>query len=77
VTPRSVRHRAAILASDLCGCYYCQQTFPPAAIEEWVDDGKTALCPKCGIDAVIGGAPTAEGLARLYRQWFGDGELVP
>jgi hypothetical protein len=33
--------------------------FPPSEIEEWIDTdehevGQTALCPKCGIDAVIG-----------------------
>jgi len=33
--------------------------FPPNQITEWVDadstgEGQTALCPKCGIDSVIG-----------------------
>ncbi len=27
-----------------------------AEINEWVDDDTTALCPKCGIDSVIGSA---------------------
>jgi len=38
--------------------FYCLSTFEPKDIEEWSDtDGQgepTALCPKCGIDAVIG-----------------------
>ena len=25
-------------------------------VEEWVDDGATALCPHCGVDAVLGSA---------------------
>ncbi|OWK39493.1 hypothetical protein FRUB_06056 [Fimbriiglobus ruber] len=38
-------------------------------------EGNTALCPKCGIDSVIGtgsGYPvTAEFLEQMYEKWFG------
>ena len=37
-----------------CGCYYCISRFSKQDIEQWVDDGQTALCPFCGIDSVIG-----------------------
>lgn len=55
----SSQHRSEIEASQLCGCFYCCSTFPPGDIVEWVDEdgggkGQTALCPKCGIDSVIG-----------------------
>src|SRR5262245_35069182 len=42
---RSIRHRAEIIASNLCGCFYCLSTFAPSEIAEWTDDGDTALCP--------------------------------
>jgi hypothetical protein len=59
-------HRDEVMASAACGCFYCQATFAPADIKDWVeeitdDQSKarelwTALCPKCGIDSVIGNA---------------------
>ncbi len=52
-------HRKEIEASNICGCFYCLAIFPSSSIEEWTDDdasgiGTTALCPKCGIDSVLG-----------------------
>ena len=41
---------------------------------EWIDDDNTALCPKCGIDSVIGtksGYPiTKEFLGQMQAHWF-------
>jgi hypothetical protein len=38
--------------------FYCKRTFLPTKIKGWCDknasNGPTALCPKCGIDSVIG-----------------------
>jgi hypothetical protein len=71
----SANHRAELLASELCGCFYCLATFAPAAIVEWVDDDTTALCPRCGIDSVLGsksGHPlTHQALSQMQRTWFG------
>ena len=50
------RHRAEIQASARCGCYFCFRTFPNTEIKVWIDSGQTALCPRCGIDSVIGNA---------------------
>ena len=72
-------HRAEIERSTQCGCFYCLACFPPAEISNWVDPdaaglGTTALCPRCGIDAVIGaeaGYPlTPEFLTRMRTRWF-------
>jgi hypothetical protein len=63
----------------LCGCFYCRAIHPPSEITEWVDEdpaggGQTALCPRCGIDSVIGdssGFPvTLEFLEEMHRCWF-------
>lgn len=68
-------HRAELEASTECGCFYCTRMFPPSEIVEWIDDGKTAICPRCAIDSVLGSASgwpmTLEFLARMKRRWFG------
>jgi hypothetical protein len=48
------RHRASLEAGERCGCFFCFRTFPPTAIKAWIDGNQTALCPHCGIDAVLG-----------------------
>jgi hypothetical protein len=75
----SIDHRAEVLSSTLCGCFYCCARFPPSDIVEWVDDnrggeGQTALCPKCGIDSVIGDRSgfdiSDELLSAMKAHWF-------
>ncbi|MCB9883832.1 MAG: hypothetical protein H6834_18745 [Planctomycetes bacterium] len=77
----SSNHRGEIEASETCGCFYCIATFTPDQIDEWIDglrhegDGQTALCPKCGIDSVIGSTSGLPGsdtafLERMHRRWF-------
>lgn len=50
---QSSNHRGSLKKVDLCGCFYCLQTFKFDKIEEWTDNGETALCPLCGIDSVL------------------------
>ena len=69
---KSIYHRKLILASQLCGCFYCCKTFTPSAISQWVDKGTTALCPYCSIDSVI---KMEEGmdvvfLEKMRDHWF-------
>jgi hypothetical protein len=70
----SIRHRREILASELCGCFYCLRTFAPEEIEHWLAVEETALCPHCAIDSVLGSASgfpiTAEFLQRMHARWF-------
>jgi hypothetical protein len=70
----SIRHRAEIEASDRCGCFYCLRIFGREQIEEWTDDDDTALCPHCGIDAVLGNASGYEistpFLSQMHAAWF-------
>ena len=46
-------NRELIEASEWFGCFYCISFHRPKDIKEWIDDGHTAKCPQCGIDAVI------------------------
>lgn len=38
---------------EKCGCFYCLKIFSPRLIKDWCDDGKTAICPFCGVDSII------------------------
>lgn len=65
-----------ILASGQCGCFYCAAVFPSSAVANWVKDkeGQTAICPKCGMDAVLGDRSgyriTEELLRRMHQYWL-------
>jgi hypothetical protein len=71
-------HREEIISSKICGCFYCLATFSPNEIIDWIDEkdniGQTALCPRCGIDSVIGiesGFPISqEFLKKMHQYWF-------
>jgi len=80
-------HRKEVLASDECGCFYCETVFSPTNIEEWIEEtsgnyGKladpfTALCPGWGIDSVLGDAspfPATDPvfLKAMKKMWFGE-----
>ena len=71
----SAHHRDEIQASSKVGCFYCGATYPPTLIEEWIDHDTTAMCPRCGIDSVIGdasGYPAGdrEFLDQMKAVWF-------
>ena len=71
----SANHRDELSNSRACGCFYCCTIFKATDIDDWCDDGKTAICPNCGIDSVIGdasGFPVAsEDFLKLMAQyWF-------
>ncbi len=69
----SSSHRSAIEASDQCGYFYCLETFPPSDIKEWIDEGSTALCPRCTIDSVLPDSRvplTTEFLTEMQKRWF-------
>ena len=74
----SIRNEESILKSDFCGCFHCISIFPVADVKlsEMVvekDGFRTAICPICGIDAVLGDASvevSAELLEALKEHYF-------
>lgn len=92
----SFRNRDEVIASAVCGCFACLKTFPSADIGEWWDldstglsrgseltgpgVGMTAVCPCCGLDAVLGDQCgrelTSEFLAQMQQMWFGEPALI-
>jgi len=69
-------HEKAILNSKVCGCFYCISMFPSSEIKEWIEEprdcprgsGKTAVCPKCDIDAVLPDTLEVELTEKLLRE---------
>jgi hypothetical protein len=74
----SIRNEESILKSNLFGCFHCISIFPVADVklsEMMVEkDGcKTAICPICGIDSVLGDSTveiTAELLEKMNEYYF-------
>lgn len=70
----SIYHYDEIQTQAQCGCFYCLEIFNSQDIEEWIDDGKTAICPHCGIDTVIAETSdrplTTEFLQDMNKAWF-------
>ena len=68
------RHRSELLASKTCGCFFCFQQFPATEITKWIDGNQTALCPRCGIDAIVGSSSgfviSDNFLRRMHRAFF-------
>jgi hypothetical protein len=66
-------NRMELEASEVCGCIACERIYFPSEIVRWVDE-ETALCPHCGVDAVVGsasGIPIMPGvLRRAHERWF-------
>lgn len=67
-------NRSEIQKSNLCGCFYCLKVFSAIEVTEWAGDNKTAICPNCGIDSVIGDTVgfvlTRHFLEDVHKHWF-------
>lgn len=77
---RTFRSRKLLSRSELAGCFHCLSIYIPDTIREWIDrNDETALCPKCGIDSVLGSAAgypiTKAFLTAMQERWFR--RLVP
>ena len=76
---QSIFHQEVVEKSKHCGCFCCEAVFSPGEIDSWVDAqylrGRTAICPRCGIDAVLGsasGLPVTDKkfLRSMRKRWF-------
>jgi hypothetical protein len=74
----SIRNEEELSRSGQAGCFNCCQSYDTAQVTEWTlerDERRTALCPKCGIDSVIGdaaGYPVTDlaWLKEMCAHWF-------
>jgi hypothetical protein len=75
---KHIEYRQEILDSKLCGCFRCCQTFSPDEIFQWWGEDENgveqiAICPKCGIDSVLGSAsgfPIENTFLTIMRDYF-------
>ncbi len=69
----SAFHKDAILESEMCVCFFCVAKLAPNKILDWIDDGQTAICPRCGIDSVLPyeDSLTMEFLQKMNDHYFG------
>jgi len=76
-TRRAYEHsrlnRQFLAAEAACRCSHYLRAFPAEQINRWADQGATALCPNCGIDAVLSSQanPLSDALIlRLQANYF-------
>lgn len=69
----SIRHRAELEASEICGCFYCLSTYPPTEIAEWIDDGQTALCRNVRWTPSLDPHPACPSRVSSWRACTSDG----
>lgn len=77
---RSFKARPELEKALVCGCYYCTQIYSPQEIKEWVDNQQTAICPKCGIDAVVAFREedgSQEDFKKLLDEWYEESFIEP
>ncbi len=84
LTPRQIKeahklittNKQLLAESQMAGCYYCLEIYPAKEVEEFLEVENTALCPKCGIDCVLGDKIdfplNKEVLQELHNFWFSD-----
>ena len=68
----SRHHRERMTPMIPCGCFHCQAVFSADGIRDWIDDGQTALCPRCGVDAVLPDVTGTATLRALHDERFGS-----
>lgn len=76
----SSNHKQELKKDKLCGCFYCLAIFSPNEIKEWIVENtlaiksETAICPYCGLDAVIGESSsfpiTKSFLEMMHKKYF-------
>lgn len=70
-------NESEVNASTVCGCFNCMAIFSPKEIVSWIAPGnpdRTAICPKCDIQTVVGdasGYPIESGaLRKVHNLYF-------
>lgn len=72
----SIGNEESVLRSKVCGCFSCKNIFPASEVNFFkeADGTKTAWCPYCDIDAVLGDASgypiTDDFLEEMNKCWF-------
>ena len=69
----AIGNRHQLELSTEAGCFHCLAVFDSRQVTRYVEDDETAVCPRCGIEAVLGSASgyglTRKELKRLRNWW--------
>ena len=63
-------NRDRMTAATECGCFHCRSVFRADEINRWIDGGLTAVCPRCGVDAVLADTTDLATLSDLHARAF-------
>ena len=69
-------NKVSIKKSKMVGCFYCLEIYPKEDIQEWTPRSGNAICPKCGVDSVLGQIhfdsvkELKKVLPQMYDVWF-------
>ena len=70
----SSHNKDLVAASEKCYCFHCKAVVSTFLIKDFADNGQTAICPKCGIDAMIPDSVEenidTEIITELNEYWF-------
>ena len=66
----SMHNRQAIIEDGHASCFFCIRTCALGDITNWTDEGTTALCPHCDIDALLPGIYSTDDLKSMCERWF-------
>lgn len=70
----SSHNRNLIAVASKCYCFYCKASVESREIQNYADNGQTAICPKCGIDSIIPDSidepVDRKTIAEMNEYWF-------
>lgn len=61
---------------EKCSCFYCFKIFNPNKIEEWTDNGQTAICPYCSVDSILPMQIRLDILEQMAEHFFNGHEKI-
>lgn len=71
----SLVNREMVERSQKCACYSCEAVFDAKEVNDYWDHHTTAVCPRCGIDAVVpdacGFPMTPDFIHKMHVDGFG------
>jgi Zn finger protein HypA/HybF involved in hydrogenase expression len=69
----AIKNRQIVEQSTKVGCFHCLQIFDAKEISCYTDNDKTVICPKCGVDSVVGdacGFKLTEQILKTAKQFW-------
>jgi NAD-dependent SIR2 family protein deacetylase len=67
---QSKNNKTLLAVHKYATCFQCMKVYEHNKIIEYTDDGTTAICPNCGVDAVLPGWIVQGALITLMNIYF-------